>query len=531
MSVNQRQATHILVTPPRCASYVRVSSSMQREDDTIQMQVSSNQEAISALGGVEVAEFRDEGVSGYSRAASQRQAVVQLVEAVQEGRVDVVVFFDESRLTRQILDFYRDVCGPILRANPDVKFYRSSDGVFWEPNSKEAKQNLILAYAESEKKARLARKSQWHQFHTLRQRPGARLPFGVQAIHGDKLVPDENFPVVLFIFELASRGYSERHIVKVLENMGLIERNSWKHTKVHYILCNPLYTGHLALGRRRNKTNGSQKSLDELTDSELIKNRYNALVPPELWELVHAQMRAKSDDKSVRTQSSFLLTGILRCSSCGELMKTQNSLKPNSKGIVYARTRKGSLLRYYWCPGCERRVDPEEIEAVVINRLASELSMQISEGRIRDAVERFARRLQSKIAEFDTEIQTRRLQLNHLEGGYYNSQWDEDTINLLKGLAERRIDELQEWKQATAQVQKTIKGLSANDGVIHRLASQAKAIDNLLPRHEIRALLMQMLERIDVHINRAGVTTIESIEYRTLPLQYISSELQRIDYA
>ena len=241
MSIKPRQATHILGTPPRCASYVRVSSSMQRDDDTIQMQVSSNREAIAALGGVEVAEFRDEGVSGYSRAASQRSAIVHLVEAVQEGRCDVVVFFDESRLTRQILDFYRDVCGPILRANPDMKFYRSSDGVFWEPNSKEAKQNLILAYAESEKKARLARKSQWRQFHILHQRPGARLPFGIEAIHGAKLIPDENFPIVLFIFELASRGYSERHIVDVLENMGLIEKDTWKHTKIHYILCNPLY--------------------------------------------------------------------------------------------------------------------------------------------------------------------------------------------------------------------------------------------------------------------------------------------------
>jgi len=206
MSINQGQATHILVTPPRCASYVRVSSSMQREDDTVQIHVSSNQEAIAALGGVEVAEFRGEGVSGYSRAVSQRPAVVQLVEAVQEGRVDVVVFFDESRLTRQILDFYRDVCGPILRANPDVKFYRSSDGVFWEPNSKEAKQNLILAYSESEKKARLARKSQWRQFHTLRQRPGARLPFGNQAIYGDKLVPDENFPNCTVHFRTGVQG-------------------------------------------------------------------------------------------------------------------------------------------------------------------------------------------------------------------------------------------------------------------------------------------------------------------------------------
>jgi len=105
------------------------------------------------------------------------------------------------------------------------------------------------------------------------------------------------------------------------------------------------------------------------------------------------------------------------------------------------------------------------------------------------------------------------------------------TISLLEGLATDRIDELQEWKQVTAEAQESIKGLSSNDDVICRLSSQSKAIDNVLPRHELRALLMQMVEHIDAHVNRAGVTTIESIEYRTLPLQYISSELKRIDYA
>jgi len=103
-------------------------------------------------------------------------------------------------------------------------------------------------------------------------------------------------------------------------------------------------------------------------------------------------------------------------------MKTPNSLKPNSKGIVGKRTRKGDLLRYYWCPGCKWWVDPDEIETVVINRVASELSMRILEDQIRVAVEKFARRLKSKIAQFDTEIETRRLQLNHVGGGYYNSQ-------------------------------------------------------------------------------------------------------------
>ena len=423
------------------------------------------------------------------------------------------------------LTFILTFTGPIMRVNPDVRFYRSFDGVYWDPDEPEAKRNLIEAFQESDKKSRLAQQSQHHRFHVEKKRPGGRVPLGIREITDNALIPDQNYPIVLFIFELASWGYSERHITNVLNEMGLMEGHQWAHTEIHYILNNPLYIGDLALGRRRGKQNGALKSLG---DFPLISGRYNALVPKDLWRLAHAQLDNKSRDKSVRTKTSFLLSGVMKCATCGVHLQTRNSLKPNAKGIVNTRSKKGSLLRYYYCPQCGRRVNPSEIEPEIIGRLNQELGRHITMERIVKRITRMKSVITSRVKVMDDEIRRRRYQMNQLESGYYSNTWDTDTIGTLHLMAAERISELESLKQQAMQTENSLNELTDDPDTLFRLVHRAQTLSEALPMHELRALVLNMVDEISVHVGRSGVLTIESMTYRTLPLPYLEESFNVI---
>ena len=513
------------------ASYVRVSSKRQKDDKTIELQIQANNAAITKLGGdiSQVLVFRDEAVSGYNRVASQRPAINELVDAIRSGKVDIIVFFEESRLSRRVIDFYIDIYAPINKVNPNVKFFRSSDGTYWDPSTQEAKQNLILAFQESDKKARLARQSQDHYFRVEKRRPGGRIPFGIRAITETELIPDENYPILLFIFHLASWGYSERHIAEILNMMELPDARpndelrktgKWVHTEIHYILNNPLYIGELALGRRVSKQNGALKAVGEY---DTLPGRYNALIPQDLWRLVHVQRENKAVNKSVRTKTSFLLTGIVKCEACGVDFRTKNSLKSNAKGVVPKRTKSGGLLHYYYCPICNRRMDTDEIEDEVVVRVSVEIERFLTREVINKQIKRFKSGIHRRIKELEEELVERRYQLNQLASGYYSKMWGHDTITFLQSLASKRAMELEQMKKVDLESEKEIDSLILDPDVLARIAARVRKLSTVLPSHELRFMMLNLVDEILISISPSGTITIESITYQMLPFQYVGN--------
>lgn len=191
--------------------------------------------------------------------------------------------------------------------------------------------------------------------------------------------------------------------------------------------------------------------------------------------------------------------------------------------------KRGSIrLRYYFCPQCERRIDPNEIESAVILRLNQELGRHITVERIVKRISQMRPTITVRIKELDNEVITRRYQLNQLDGGYYNAVWDTETIQTLRTLALERISELEDLKRLSIQTENKLNELVHNPNVMSRMVARAQKLSDALPMHELRFLLLNMVEEISIHVGRTGGLTIESITYRTLPLPYLEESFNQI---
>ncbi|QSO46754.1 recombinase family protein [Alicyclobacillus mengziensis] len=503
-------------------SYVRVSSQQQQNDDTEQYQHKYNEAMVKRVDGILVDTYFDPAVSGYKRAAHQRKELMRMLEAIREGEINAVVFFEESRLTRQIIDFYTDVLAPALKLNPEIVFYKSSTGELWDPFSVAAKQSLIQAYADSENKSRLATQVQNSIFNDEKRRPGAALPFGILEVSEDKLRVNDLFPVVLFIFELASWGYSERHISRILNAIRPGNRD-YAHTEIHYILYNPLYIGMISLHRRKSRDNGTLRPMGEFP----MYQKYPPLVPRDLWDLAHFELQKKSTNKSYRTQTSFLLSGVVSCSRCHEHLKSKNSLKKDVKGNMKLRNKHGELLRYYFCPQCGRRFNPEELDPEILKLLRHELGRYVTTTGVIQKIQAWSRYLSRLQRDLDAEIEHHEFQIQQFQGTYYQRQFSKDTLDELYVLTKEHVSELREAKTTVLNLGAQLEMLSDPHN-IQRMVDRVKAINEFVPPQELRYFVLNMVESCEVVISR-GHLIIEELTFRTLPMPYFSEQVHEIE--
>ena len=176
------------------------------------------------------------------------------------------------------------------------------------------------------------------------------------------LVPDDaSAAVVLEIFEMYDSGMGYRSIARALETQGFPSPGEtgprshprsagvWTGSAVRAILTNPRYLGKQVVGR--------QQRYDELLDpwnpGEGTRSRqrwqpsddwkwssetaWPPLVPEELWRRVNERIKQRPRQSQRRSRTplgQYLMSGLIRCGTCGRAM--------------YGVTMKG--LPYYRCP-------------------------------------------------------------------------------------------------------------------------------------------------------------------------------------
>src|SRR5690606_30325543 len=128
--------------------------------------------------------------------------------------VDAIIFYDESRVTRQIYDFTEDIYYPIKKQYPHVKFFSTQSVGEWDPRDPIVQAKLVFAQEESFIKSKRAKDAQ-SSLLTDQMRPGARAPVGYDLVNG-VLEVNVEAPIVSFIFDCASWGHSNAAIASFL---------------------------------------------------------------------------------------------------------------------------------------------------------------------------------------------------------------------------------------------------------------------------------------------------------------------------
>ena len=178
--------------------------------------------------------------------------------------------------------------------------------------------------------------------------------------------------VVRRIFQMALKGHSVLDIVRTLNDEGIPTRNGgrWLKNTVHGMLGNEAYMGTLVWGKRTKSKAPPVR----------VEGAVPAIVSAEEFGRVQELLRSRAPkvEHPRRVSSPYLLSGLVRCESCG-----RNLTAAEAKSGKYAYYVCQSLLKRGKEACVTPRLNARRFEETIISQLRDHI---LTESNIRDLV-------------------------------------------------------------------------------------------------------------------------------------------------
>ncbi len=344
--------------------YLRYSD--KKQDSNHSLEIQKNQILLLAeRKNLNIIEWRaDRATSAFRNNAGKRKGMQMVLDDIAKG-AGAICFYEESRITRSITDFYNDVYTPIKEQYPQTKFFSTQSDEEWNPNDPITQAKLVFAAEESEIKS--IRTIDFHANSLNKdtpKRPGSRTPIGYDMNDGI-LFPNEDANVVELIFYLASFGHSQQTIAKYLNqcNISTEKVKHWNSSTIGYVLSNRVYGGDLAWNVRTSYEISKPKAEQKI---DLFKNIHEPIVSPTVFHLVKQINALKSEYGTMNTP--YYLRGIFKCKKCNlHLVAKDNSPKG----------RCGQYL-IYRCVRCKNATPITPVHRAVLGDLQRKWHTQLS---------------------------------------------------------------------------------------------------------------------------------------------------------
>jgi DNA invertase Pin-like site-specific DNA recombinase len=325
----------------RCAIYTRKSADIAAKQEINSLQ--AQREVCSAyikcnehLGWEESAKSYDDG--GRSGANLDRPALHELIQDIESGFVDVIVFYKIDRLTRSLSDFVRLMDS---LARHKVAFVSVTQSFDTSTSMGRMILNVLLTFAQFEREMLADRIRD--KLTSLRQRGlhvQGRVPLGYDKVAGRLVInPDEarvvrsiferfeHFPTIFALMrQLQSEGVT---IKRVVTRAGRITGGSPIHRGAIYALVrNPIYIGYISC------------------EGKWFKGLHEPIVERALWDHVQEVQVARSRPKPPRDPGKNLLSGLI-CDGHDRKLFVQEGGKPHERYRFYQTAPKCPERKHY----------------------------------------------------------------------------------------------------------------------------------------------------------------------------------------
>ncbi|WP_179123170.1 recombinase family protein [Ferroacidibacillus organovorans] len=478
----------------RAVGYCRRSDKKQEGNHSVEIQKMSMEAAAVRLG-IEIDEFFiDDAVSAFAYNASERSEMKRLKSRViNDLSISVVLFYDESRVSRQVTDFVNEIYTEIKELRPDVKFY-SADGSShkeWDPNDPITIINFVLANEESSKKSSRAIDSQKIVLNKdVPTRPGAKPPYGMMK-EGDTLVHNDQAPIVYLIFHLASWGYSEDQIAQCLNRAEIPSPSNglWASSSINMILSKRIYLGDLEWYVRKGRKNGARSNSAQIS---MFTDVYEPIIPLDLWTLVQELKTEKRTTKR-KMNSRHTLQGLLKCGHCHSTFLHKN--------YTPAKSEKQYVI--YKCESCGYRLESKVVEEQIIEKISMDWGIHPNWflQQAHKMLEGWVRLLEGEISNYKNRLQQAEA---YLKSTHLNPEI-EDSIEAVRQLIAEK-----------EKLQTQISLLLSKDEVLWRTRFGDQINLQLLNTTELRTVLFQIVEVVQIRRNARG-DVMPNIVYRVTP--------------
>ena len=370
----------------RALLYLRVSTSKQDEGYSIPMQRDRLVSYCKAMGWAVAGVYVDPGFSG---STLERPGMVSLINAVNEGRGDVVLVYKLDRLSRSqrdVLYVLEDIFEP-----RGVSFVSMQESFDTSSVYGKAMLGILSVFAQMERQVITERtmmgragRAEKGYFHG-----GGTDPIGYDYIDGELRINDEEAEQVRMVYQLFADGYTVTEITRRMDGYQT-KHGGWSHTStVGNVLDNPLYAGTI--------------HFDGVTGD----GRHEPIVSKELNSRVKVR-RERLRRAEASGDSSYLLTGMIYCAGCGA--RYFPNKRPNGRVVYSCHSRAKKNRKMVKDENCKApHIPVEELDAMVEEKLlwlASDLRRVDSIAKKRAAQEggKVADSMSEEVKRLDNEI-------------------------------------------------------------------------------------------------------------------------------
>lgn len=399
----------------------RVSSNIQLDQQDIPMQQIACRAFADCHGWEIVKELSEKGVSAYKLSMSQRDAILEIQEAAELEKFDVLLVFMFDRIGR------RDDDTPFVvewLVKHGIEVWSVCEGEQRFDNHVDKLTNYIRywqAAGESERISERAR-TRIRQLTSEGHFTGGICPFGYQFVHQGRenkrkqplydlaILPEEAETVRIIFSKTALEGCGTTVLANYLNERRLFPKTGkpWNPASLSNILQNKLYVGLLHKGDA-----ACYQAHLRIIDDKLFE---------EVQEIVQARKRYSASRRTVPSRSRSLLAGFLFCAACGSRLSSTHIVKQRRKrdgSITTTRTQKYICQRRKDGMPCEcsgqHTYVAEKLNQLVVAELRTHLKSAwkncphaLAKERIRDrqcAVEKDIHDVANRRKELEREMQ------------------------------------------------------------------------------------------------------------------------------
>ncbi|WP_417898457.1 recombinase family protein [Bacillus haimaensis] len=495
------------------AIYVRVSTEEQASEGySISAQLQTLRQYTSLYEWKIAEEYVDEGISG--KDIKGRPAMQRLIADVDMNKFQAVLVWKISRLSRNMLDTL------VLLdkfEEYDVKFISYSENFDTSSPIGKLVVQLMASIAEMERNT-LSENVKLGM--TQRAREGSwngGVVFGYDSVEKELIVNPKEAEIVQLIFILYAEGSGLKAIANHL-NKARYRTKRGKHFSINgiaTILDNPIYNGKIRWLQVVNwdKKRRRGKNVNPI----LVEGKHEVIISNELWNIVQARRQSKSF-KQRQSNEPFILSGILRCPTCGHGMVPSITTSTKKDG----EKRKH---RYYVCgvfhnkgsSACKANsIRAYDAEDAVINRITAFLNdsdniHQTIENINKDTVQSNVK-LKEQLKNIEIELkETSAIQEKYLEAFEQNLLPVSMLQERLQKLTSSRNDLERKKNELSVQLSSSDSKIIPPDVVRHLLEKYVQAFQQS-PREKKKQLFQLLLNKTTIKHADGRSRTIDKIE-------------------
>ncbi len=479
-----------------------------------------------------IAEYVDDGVSGTS---FDRPAFNKMIEDIEQGKVNMVITKDLSRLGRNYVQsgYYTETYFP----EHNVRYIAILDNIdtgLDSANNDIAPFKSILneMYAkDTSKKINSVLQSKRKQGEYL-----GTAPYGYKKDPENKyhlIIDEEAAEVVKTIFRMFLEGYGTMQIADYLSEQKIpipsdynkrnrgtksITYGLWAQSTVRFILSNEVYTGTVIQGKRKKVSFKSKKFID-VPEEDWIKipNMHEAIVSQEDYQRARKIIEATKGSRVY--ENDYLFKGLLRCYDCKGYIGIRS---PDKNGNIYGRCQRyGRYGKFDVCSPHNFNYQVFEESMIVVLR---EICKEYSNKKKLEEIAKKSKSKEDKKLDLETKIKNYKTQIEKetrkLELLYEDRLAEIITVENYIENAKRIKNDVKDLQERIKELEKELNG---EDKQIDKEEKLNSLVDEFLnmekPNKEI---IREFIERIEIHSDKQV-----DIYFNFKPLQELNDNLEK----